>query len=188
MVSITIKGLKNGCHIYADYQDFQHFLYEFKQRLQQWNLKGTKEVFFHLPNTQMNEVLLLLQLCNEHQLYVSAINETFTKESIEIIEGNLRDGECYCFDKDIIIFGNIEAGCEVKGKANLFVLGGLYGNVDLFYRDCVIYAGKVQANIRICDSYYHNVTSSAPIKIYYKDAVLQKEKVKEEHRWAKRLR
>ena len=32
MVSITIKGLKDGCHIYAFYDDFQAFIKEFKQR------------------------------------------------------------------------------------------------------------------------------------------------------------
>ena len=56
MVSITIKGLKDGCHIYAFYDDFQAFIKELQQRLQEWNLKGTKEVFFHLAHHTMEEI------------------------------------------------------------------------------------------------------------------------------------
>lgn len=188
MVSITIKGLKDGCHIYAFYDDFQAFIKELQQRLQEWNLKGTKEVFFHLAHHTMEEILNIIQICNAHQLYISGWNPHPSSPSIKVIEGNLRDGECYYFDEDLILFGNIEAGSEVLAKGNLYIMGSMNGNVDLFYRDCVLYAGKIDGNIRICDSLYHNVTSFAPTKIYYHNAVLQIDKVKEEHRWAKRLR
>ena len=188
MVSITIKGLKDGCHIYASYDDFQAFIKELEQRLHQWNLKGPKEVFFHLSSESLAERLLILQLCNEYQLYISGFNQVLKKPKVQMIEANLRSGQTYSFLDDIVIFGNIEEGCEVIAKGNIYVLGGVYGNVDLFYQHCVLYASKINGNIRICDSYYHNLTSSAPLKIYYKNAMLQIEKVKEEQQWAKRLR
>ena len=188
MVSITIKGLKDGCHIYADFHQFDEFLECFQKRLQGWTLKGSKEVFFHLSSITIKEMVSLLSLCNQYQLYICSINEEVQSKSMQVLEQNLRSGEHYYFPDNTILFGNIEVGCEVFCKGCLYVIGSMYGNVDFAYAHCILYASKIAGNIQICDSSYHNVTSSAPLKLYYDKALLHKESLKEEHQWVKQLR
>lgn len=188
MVSIAIKGLKDGCHVYVQYDCFDAFITEWKKRLLDWNLKGRKEVFFHLPEMDWDCVKALFDLCVQEELVIAGWNYLPQDRHYIVQEGNLRSGERYVFREHLILFGNVESGCEVIGASNLFILGKVSGNVDLLYKDCVLYAGSMEGNVRICDSLYQNVTSSAPLKLYYKDADLCWHHTKEENRWAKQLR
>ena len=136
-----------------------------------------------------SQMLKLLQCANEHGTLIKGLSLPLKPSAIRIIEEPLFSGQTYCFDEDVMIMGAVSADTFITCSEHMYVLGEVRGNIDLLHEDCKIYASRfTQANIRICDSPYQNVTSFAPAKIYYKDMLLQIKEYKEEKMWDKQLR
>ena len=48
-------------------------------------------------------------------------------QEVQVFKGSLKDGEDVETPTDIVIFGDVEAGCSIVSEKSILVLGGLYG-------------------------------------------------------------
>ncbi|MBP5282439.1 MAG: septum site-determining protein MinC [Lachnospiraceae bacterium] len=48
-------------------------------------------------------------------------------QEVQVFRGSLQDGEDVDTPTDIVIFGDVQAGCSIVSEKSILVLGGLYG-------------------------------------------------------------
>lgn len=169
MVQIKVKGLIDGVHIYATYDKEQEFLVELEKRLRLFHAQEKAfEAFFHLPMLSYASLRALFQLCEETHILIKGLDE-IKQPILQIKEGTLRSGQQLVLKQDTLWIGDIRKDSYVTTMGNLYVIGKVEGTIDVCYADCVVAASGFDAKVRICDSRFHNVTSSAPQKAYYND-------------------
>lgn len=180
MVQIKVKGLSDGVHVYALFDDEQQFLYEIKERLKAFSCqKKAVEAFFHVNGLSDQGLLSLFQLCEELRVIIKGMDEQ-RKKMMELRQGIVHNGQQLRLGKDTLWIGDIHSGAQVTCQGSFFVIGKVEGNIDLCYADAILAASTIQANVRICDSSFHNVTSFSPVKVYYNNRTIEFENVKEE--------
>lgn len=189
MVQIKIKAVNNQYVVTCAYDDFPLFLTTLKERLNACvkSHNGTFEAFFHIAQDIDEEQLAQVILCaNETNTIVAGFAQSENKKrDLMILEQDLYSGQTYTFDREVLLLGSISAEAFVHSSENIYCIGSVSGNVDLLHEDCIICAsGFFQANIRICDSKYHNLTSFSPAKVYYKGRSVECIEYKEERMWA----
>lgn len=187
MVQIKIKAVNHTYTVCCSYDDFPSFLTLLKERLNACakGHSGRFEAFFHMQSELCEQELLqLFQCANEAGTIVLGFLNQKNHRDLMIIEENLHSGQTYEFDREVLLLGSIQAEAFVSSSENIYCIGSVGGNIDLFHEDCRITAsGFFQANIRICDSHYQNLTSFAPAQVYYKERNLQLKELKEEKSW-----
>lgn len=187
MVQIKIKAINEQYTVICSYDDFQEFLKILKERLMicaQSHL-GSFEAFFLIPEElEDTQVWQLLQTANEANTIVLGINVEKKHMDMQIMEDNLHSGQTYEFHRPLLLLGSIGSDAFVRSSENIYCIGQVSGNIDLLHEDCTLAAASFfQANIRICDSKYHNLTSFSPAAVYYKERVVQLKEYKEERMW-----
>ncbi len=187
MVQIKIKAVNHTYTVCCTYDDFPSFLTMLKERLNACakGHSGKFEAFFHMQEELSESQLLQLFACaNETGTMILGFLNQANHRDLMIIEENLHSGQTYEFDREVLLLGSIQAEAFVSSSENIYCIGSVGGNIDLFHEDCRITAsGFFQANIRICDSHYQNMTSFAPAQVYYKERKLQLKELKEEKSW-----
>lgn len=189
MVQIKIKAINDSYTVICAYDDFPSFLCMLQERLKACtnNHRAHFEAFFRFRNEVSEEELIqILKCANESGTIVLGLLQKEQKDhQILILEQNLYSGQTYHFDQEILLLGSIDAEAFVSSSENIYCIGDVSGNIDLMHDDCMITASSFfQANIRICDSKYQNMTSFSPAQIYYKERGLQMKEYKEEKTWA----
>lgn len=188
MVQIKIKAVNHTYTVCCSFDDFPSFLTTLKERLNACAKShcGKFEAFFHIENPIDDTQLLdILRCANEAGTVVLGLEKDARRPNLIIIEENLRSGQTYEFDHEVLLLGSIQAEAFVSSSESLYCIGTVGGNIDLMHEDCMICAsGFFQANIRICDSHYQNMTSFSPAKVYYKERKLHLKELKEERTWA----
>lgn len=190
MVQIKIRKIKEIFHVICEFYDFEQFLIELKKRLDFFTLHQTCdfEAFFHIPSINEEQYVSFFQLCNQNKVYILGINWTKKEEVIQFYEPILRSGEEYYFHHSVILCCDLGSDVRIVSNASIYVMGTVKGTIDLLHRTCELYAtGFEQANIRICESDYQNVTSFARGKVYYEDGKVVYQIQKEEEVWQKQL-
>lgn len=186
MVQIKIKGLNNAYHIFANFDDIEEFFKQLKERLKVMNQFDQKfEAFFHLPNLKDEQIVRLFDICNDNNTIVLGINPQDHKSDVRFLKEDIRGGEHYEFDECVVLFGNIHKQAYVVCENSLYVIGNVEGTIDLLHEECALYTSMLDANVRICDGKFQNLTSFAPSFVYYKDKLVLMEKSKEEMVWEK---
>jgi len=187
MVQIKVKAVNHTYTVCCAYDDFPLFLTMLKERLNACTKghSGKLEAFFHIQSDITGEQMLqLLQCANETGTVILGFVNEASHRDLMIIEENLHSGQTYEFDREILLLGSIGAEAFVSSSENIYCIGSVGGNIDLLHEDCIISAsGFFQANIRICDSHYQNMTSFAPAQVYYRERKLQLKELKEEKTW-----
>lgn len=187
MVQIKIKAVNHTYTVCCFYDDFPSFLTMLRERLNTIakGHSGSFEAFFHIQTElREKELLQLLQCANETGTIVLGLINQTNRRDLMIIEENLHSGQTYEFDREVLLLGSIQAEAFVSSSESIYCIGSVGGNIDLYHEDCRITAsGFFQANIRICDSHYQNLTSFAPAQVYYKERKLQLKELKEEKSW-----
>ena len=169
MVQIKVKGLIDGVHIYAEYDKEQELLVELEKRLRLFHAQGKAvEAFFHLPLLSSASLRVLFQLCEETHVLIKGLDDV-RQPALQIKEGTLWSGQQLVLKQDTLWIGDIRKGSYVTISGSLYVIGKIEGTIDICRADCVAAASSFDAKVRICDSRFHNVTSSAPKKAYYND-------------------
>lgn len=188
MVQIKIKAVNHTYVVCCSFDDFPSFLTMLKERLNACakGHSGKFEAFFHIENALDDaQLLALLQCANAAGTVVLGLNKHADNRNLIIVEENLHSGQTYEFDHEVLLLGSIGAEAFVTSSESLYCIGSAGGNIDLLHEDCVICAsGFFQANIRICDSHYQNMTSFSPAQVYYKERKLHLKELKEEKMWA----
>lgn len=180
MVQIKIKGLSDGIHVFADFNEQQTFLYELEKRLKLLSCKeDLVEAFFHLSYTNEQLLMALFQLCSTYNIVIKGFDEVKTRQ-ISMRQGTLHNGQQISLSEDTIWIGDLHSGSQLLCKGSLFVVGKVEGFIDLYYEDAILAASYLDASIRICDSRFHNLTSFSPVKVYYNKRTIEVENVKEE--------
>lgn len=180
MVQIKIKGLADGVHVYGEFDDEQAFLEDLQKRLKPFlNHEGSVEAFFHVRTLSEEGFLRFFQICNEAQVFVKALQETKEKPILQRY-GTLFNGETLHLKQDTLWIGNLKKGSYVSCEGNLYVIGEVDGVVDLWYAHTRLIASSIDAQVRICDTGFHNMTSFAPSKVYYCNREVLLEPIKEE--------
>lgn len=185
MVQIKIKGVNEAYYVIASFDDAQEFIKQLEERLKACH--GTKdryfESFFHIPPMHTHDLLAMIKICEKCCTVILGINYTpFTKPP-KFIEKELRGGERYDFTQPIILLGNIRKQAFVTSSDSLYVIGSVYGSVDFLHEDCILCSSSIEGNVRICDSRFQNMTSLAPVKVYYSNRHLKMKEYKEERMW-----
>lgn len=175
MVQIKIKGLTDGLHVFAQFDEEQIFLEELEKRLKAISLYGkVVEAFFHIPAISDQGLSILLTLCQKHQILIKGFDEE-CKPALQIKEATLYNGQSITLSQDTLWIGDMRKGAYVHAHGNLYVIGHVEAMIDMWHKDNVLVASSICASVRICDSSFHNVTSFAPLKAYYnKEKVLLK--------------
>ena len=188
MVQIKIKAVNHTYMVCCSFDDFPSFLTVLKERLNACarSHSGKFEAFFHIANAiDDNQLLDILHCANEAGTIVLGLESDHSQRNLIIIEENLRSGQTYEFDREVLLLGSIQAEAFVTSSESIYCIGTVGGNIDLMHEDCIICAsGFFQANIRICDSHYQNMTSFSPAQVYYKERKLHLKELKEERTWA----
>lgn len=185
MVQIKVKGLKNAYHVVVDYDDFHELPLILKKRLLRCSNNGEHvfKAFFHIPEMDDQQLRMLFAICKETNAIILGINETTSTPNVRIVETNLHNGQCYEFHEPIILLGSIEKQAYVTSSHSLYVIGHVYGTIDLLHEDCELYVSKIDAMVRICDTACQKVTSFLPTNIYYENRHLGKRTYEEERMW-----
>lgn len=180
MVQIKIKGLNDGVHVYGVFDQEQQFLEELKERLKAFSCqKKAVEAFFHLSALSDRALIAFFQLCEQAHVLIKGM-DPINKREVEVHQGVLHNGQQLSLTKDTIWIGDLHSGSHLLCEGSLFVIGKVEGVLDLKYEDNILAASSIQANVRICDTSFHNVTSFSPVKVYYKHRTVAFENVKEE--------
>ncbi|MCI9524941.1 MAG: septum site-determining protein MinC [Erysipelotrichaceae bacterium] len=188
MVQIKIKAINQSYIVVCSYDDFTECLTALKERLNVCvkSHSGSFEAFFRFSKPLCtNDFLQLLQCMNEIGVIMLGLKQESEKHDLMVLEQNLTSGQTYEFDREVLLLGSIYADTYVKSSESIYCIGTVSGNIDLIHDDCRLCAsGFFQANIRICDSVYQNVTSFAPAQVYYDERNLITKELKEEKMWA----
>lgn len=187
MVRLKIKGINGKFHIYMTSSLFEEELEALNARLKMLSSSDDKlfSAFFHLENGTQKQIQVLFLFCHKHNILIEGISLGMCEKNkiLDVREGTFFNGQSYVLDADTLLLGNIESQAYVCCKGNLYVLGSVEGNVDLYYEDNVLCASSLHANVRICDSRYQNMTFFSPSKVYYEDTKLKIKSYKEEKLW-----
>ena len=188
MVQIKIKAVNHTYTVCCSFDDFPSFLTVLKERLNACTKghSGKFEAFFHIENDiDDNQLLGILRCANDTGTIVLGLERDRTQCNLIIVEENLHSGQTYEFDHEVLLIGSIGAEAFVTSSESIYCIGSVGGNIDLIHEDCTICASSFfQANIRICDSHYQNMTSFSPAQVYYKERKLHLKELKEERTWA----
>lgn len=189
MVQIKIKGINKDYHVFVKFDDFDACLQELHHRLLQCSIFHTSAlaVFFHLPKINDAQFLAILQVCEQCHIIMKGCNVETEKPRIKILQKTLGNGEHYHFHEPILLLGTIEQQAYVVSEASLYVLGNMYGSVDLLHAHCQLYVSAMQGNVRICDSRFQNLTSFSPAEVYYEHCTVKLKQLKEERMWERQL-
>lgn len=192
MVQIKVTALNQVYTVVCAYDDFASFLPMLKERLKACakSHNGHFEAFFHMhKELSASEMIELLHCVNESGTIMLGLKQTPEKKDMLILEENLYSGQQYEFDRQLLLLGCIGSAAYVKSAESIYCIGTAGGTIDLYHEDCVICAsGFFQANIRICDSPYQNMTSFSPSLVYYNERKLYLKELKEEKAWDEQSR
>lgn len=187
MVQIKVTAVNQAYTVTCAYDDFSSFLTMLKERLKACadSHSGHFEAFFHMQNElSAQELLDVMKCANEVGTIVLGFHQEKEKRELIVVEENLFSGQMYEFDQEVLLLGSIGAEAFVTSSESMYCIGTIGGNIDLMHEDCVICAsGFFQANIRICDTHYQNMTSFSPAQVYYKERKLYLKELKEEKAW-----
>lgn len=188
MVQIKVTAVNQTYTVSCAYDDFAAFLPALKERLKACadSHSGHFEAFFHMQNELSTQELLEVMTCaNEVGVIILGFHrEEQAKRGLLVVEENLHSGQTYEFAREVLLIGSIGAEAFVTSSESIYCIGTISGNIDLMHEDCVICAsGFFQANIRICDTHYQNMTSFSPARVYYKERKLYLRELKEEKAW-----
>lgn len=189
MVQVKIKAVNNVYTFVCAYDDFPAFLPILQERLKACAKihHAHFEAFFHFQNEVSEAQLLQILSCaNENGTIVLGLNQNQPPSTpMLILQQSLYSGQTYHFDQAILLLGSIAPDAFVSSSESIYCLGDVGGTIDLMHEDCILCASSFfQANIRICDSKYQNMTSFSPAQIYYKERALHIKEFKEEKTWA----
>lgn len=188
MVQIKIKAINQSYIVVCSYDDFTECLTALKEKLRICvnSHSGSFEAFFHFSKSLSSEEFFQLVHCvNEMGVIILGLKHPAEKHDLMILEQNLTSGQTYEFDREVLLLGSICADTYVKSSESIYCIGTVSGTIDLIHDDCRLCAsGFFQANIRICDSIYQNVTSFSPAQVYYDERNLKTRELKEEKTWA----
>ena len=105
MVQIKIKGLKDGLHVFAQFDEERIFLEELEKRLMAISLYGkVVEAFFHIPTISDHGLSMLLRLCQRHQILIKGFDEE-DKQALQIKEATLYNGQSITLSQDTLWIG-----------------------------------------------------------------------------------
>lgn len=186
MVQIKIKAINQKYEVHCSFDDETTFYNELEKKLSACSKKARFfEAFFHFyqPLTE-EQIRQTLAIANQNHTLVLGFNYTPSKQVIHRIETSLFSGQSYRFEEPILILGSIANGAFVQSSESIYCIGQVSGNIDLLHEDCELHASAFfQANIRICDSEYQNVTNFSPSYIYYENTTIIVKQSKEERVW-----
>lgn len=189
MVQVKVKAVNDTYTVICAYDDFPSFLSVLYEKLQACTKIHCAhfEAFFHIQqDVSTKELMQILQCANAAGTIVLGLCQTMAQpHAIAILEQNLYSGQTYHFEQEILLLGSIGLDAFVTSSESIYCIGDVSGNIDLLHEDCILCASSFfQANIRICDSKYQNMTSFSPAQIYYRERALQMKEYKEEKTWA----
>ena len=76
------------------------------------------------------------------------------KEEITILRGNIRNGQVKVCEKSVLLIGTINKGAKIIVNGNLYVLGRLYGDVEIKNKGSKIYCESIyNALVKIGGTY-----------------------------------
>lgn len=182
MVQIKVKGINGQYHVYASYDDEDEFLCTLRNRLEACLVnKQDFSAYFHFLKMKENVLIKVMALCQELNIVVKGIlEETYVKKDDVPKITTLSSGEeNTCYDT-VMILGDMKTDMYVNAYQDMYVIGCAKGVLDFMYEGCRLYASGVDANIRICDSMFQNVTIFAPVCVYYEQGNVLYKLLKEE--------
>lgn len=187
MVQIKIKGLKDGLHLFAQFDDETIFLKELEKRLKAISMyRKAIEAFFHIPDVCDDTLLSLFAICENNHILIKGFDEIVERKQ-QIKEATLYNGQIITLTEDTLWIGDMRKGAYVHAMGNLYVIGHVEAVIDLWHKEDVLVASSITSKVRICDSAFQNVTSFAPIKAYYNREKVLLKAVKGGALWEKSL-
>lgn len=191
MVQIKIKGVNGAYHIYATYHEEQAFLTELINRLKVClKNRQTFSAYFHFLDFSEQMLLKVINICEELHVIIKGISIQHVLKKEEKISHitNIPSGEEVYLTQTSMILGDMKKDAFVSSSHDIYVIGCARGTFDFLYEGCRLFASSIEADVRICDSVFQNVTNFSPVCVYYVQGKIQISMLKEERMWEKRLR
>ncbi len=175
MDALTIKYSKNKYTITCLTHDFKVFLYELESKLNNsFFQKGYFYTCFSFSFTLTSKQLYdLYSLCELHNTLIKEINDA--KKIVQLAHKHdcFKAGGKYYVSQDLLYIGDVHKDVEVVSGANLYIIGEVYGTIDLLYSDLEVCSTSfVNAKVRIFDTVFQKTTINTPCKVYYKDELI----------------
>ncbi|NBK98173.1 MAG: hypothetical protein EOM50_09155 [Erysipelotrichia bacterium] len=179
MDALKIKYQNQICYMIAQTNHFDDFLKQLEIKLtSNFFLKSDcLQAFFSFPfSLQSEQYRALYTLCDQYHLLVLGFLNV--KQDIEkkmcLYERCFYAGNTYNLTQDVVYVGDIEKDVYITSSANFYVIGNVYGTIDLLHSNQELSAyAFVDAKIRIFDSKFQNMTNNAPCKVYYEDGKIK---------------
>lgn len=189
MDEIVVKALNDHYVVKINVNSIHGITDTLTKRLQQCAVMkgGSFEAFFDVPKGFSEASLLeLFELCQKEHVYILGFAAAEKEKELKIIKESLRSGQNYHFDTPVLILGGIPRDCFVDSRCDIYVIGDVSGNIDLYDKENTISASTFEhAFIRIHDSSWQNVTNFSPSNVYYKERNVECKEYKEERMWVR---
>ena len=65
------------------------------------------------------------------------------KEEITIVKGNIRNGQIKIYDRSVLLIGSINSGAKIMVNGNLYVLGRVYGEIEIKNKESKVYCENI---------------------------------------------
>ena len=118
------------------------------------------------------EILQLFDILNDVNLFYlgKVICHNKSKNMISIFKGSVRGGQIRFFQNSALIIGSINKGSKVIVNGDLYVLGNVYGEIELKNADSKLYCQNIYNSlIKIGDRYELISEDLSNKEIYLKD-------------------
>ena len=139
----------------------REFLESFKNKLERIffiNKNNRKEIILDISSRELNnkEILELFDILdNENKYFISKINcLKKLKEQISIVKGDIRSGEIRVCHNSLLLVGNVNRGGKLIVEGNLYVLGKINGDIDIFDIESKIYCESIYNSFVKIGQYY----------------------------------
>ncbi len=169
---VSLKGSPKGIMILIEDADFNTACQQITQKLSEtasFFNEDSLEVF--LTSTSLTEVevfelrpLVEQAFSSTNVVFIdtpprllpkqhSPLDDLKSDEGIaKFVRTKLTSGETIEYENSLVIIGDVEQGATVRCSGNLFVLGALYGNVELLKKESVVVAMKLlPQSLKIAD-------------------------------------
>lgn len=177
MDALKIKYKNQICNIICQTNHFNDFLRQLEDKLKNnfFQKSNCLKAFFSFPfPLQSEQYISLYTLCDLYHTLIIGFEHNDDSKKMKLLEHCFYSGNTYKLNEDIVYVGDIEKDVYITTNSNLYVIGNVYGTIDMLFPEIELSASSFDnAKIRIFDSKYQNLTNILPCKVYYEDGKIK---------------
>lgn len=176
MDEVFIKAVNGGYVVKGTCREQTSFFAQLKQKLEACAAHAGERfpVFFDVEGCLSEaDYERIFHICETSGALCMGFDQE-QKDDLMIVETSLYPGKQYFYRDRVLLLQDVPKDCYVTCLKDVYVLGTIFGQVDVFDQDAKIAAGCFDhAQVRICDSCFQNMTNDAPLILYYQEGALK---------------